>query len=225
MSDIIRLDPAVLGRGEISVCGLIMDRSGSMRRFGREPLAAINEHLRNLKREPQAAQTIGFVMTFADDHRFDLEPQPLADMPELEDYGPQGNTKLYGTVLEALKAMLKLKAQGEAQGTAVRMILAVFTDGEDNKSQNDQRELVKLSGQALEAGAELILVGLGQPAEIIAQGMGFPPDSAVQAAATPEAVRRTMLGVTQRTRMTITGLGVPVRTKTPPSPSPPPSSR
>jgi len=107
-------------------------------------------------------------------------------MPELTDYVPNGNTKLYGTVLETFKAMLKLKAEGESHGAVVRMILAVFTEGEDNVSQEDRTELVRISGEALEAGVELILVGLGRPAKQIARYMGFPADGATRSRPRPK---------------------------------------
>jgi len=135
-------------------------------------------------------------------------------MPELTDYVPNGNTKLYGTVLETFKAMLKLKAEGELHGAVVCMILAVFTEGEDNVSQADRTEPVHASKEALEAGVEFILVSLGQPAEQIARCMSFPPDGAIQVAATPEAMRQTMSGVTHRTHLTMTDYGAPV-TSTP----------
>jgi len=213
---IILAHPEILAKGEITICGLIMDRSGSMQRFGDTPRTAINEHISKLKAHPNADNALGFVMTFADDSRFDLEPQPLKDMPLLPEYRSDGNTWLYGTVLEALQAMLKLKAQAGERGVKANMIMAVFTDGEDNESSGSRAKLVKVSGQALEQGLELILVGIGMPAKEIAQDMGFPPQCAMQIAGTMHAVRQTMTHITSRTCDTMTGsCGFPSRPSTP----------
>lgn len=214
---ILKSHPGLLAKAEIAIFGLIMDRSGSMERYDDVPRTAINEHITKLKAHPQADSAIGFVLTFADSSKFEIEPQWLKGMPSMPEYLPEGNTRLYATVLEAIRSMLSLKAEAEKSGVRANMILTVFTDGDDNRSTECREELVRLSGEALEAGIELILVGIGYPAKHIAQKMGFPPQSAIQIAGSKEAVRNTMVGVTHRTHITMMGCSAP------PTPIPPSS--
>lgn len=215
---IILAHPEFLSKGEVTIFGLIMDRSGSMRQRDDVPRTAINEHIKTLKTHPNADSALGFVMTFADDARFDIPPQPLKGMPFMPEYESDGNTFLYGTTLQALKEMLSLKAKWETRGVKVNLILAVFTDGEDSFNSTECiDELVKTTAQALEAQAQLVLVGIGHPAKEIARVMGFPPQDAVQIAGTPQAVRQSMTGFTQQTYRTMTGIRSVPSTPVPPS--------
>ncbi len=223
MDQIIRLGCAGLASSFTTIFGLVMDRSGSMQRFGDAPEKAINDHIVSLQADPNAGNAIGFVIAFADDVELPIPPQPLAGMPRLTGYSPTGSaTRLYGTVLTALKEMLELQSKAQSKGADTGLILTVFTDGQDNASTEEERvELCELSGQALEKGLDLLVVGIGTPGEDIALKMGFPPKCAVTIEAQAAAIRETMVGVTRRTCMTMTGMGRSV----PATPTPPPSSR
>ncbi|MFA5186054.1 MAG: hypothetical protein WC551_06200 [Patescibacteria group bacterium] len=214
---ILRAHPEMLARGEITIFGLLMDRSGSMQRYGDTPRAVINGHIGKLQLDANADGALGFVVTFADDSRWDIPPQPLAAMPLMSSYQAEGNTKLYETVLKALRELMALKGKFLAQGVKVNLILTVFTDGEDSYNiRSIIDELVQTSGLALEAQAKLELIGIGHPAKAIARAMGFPPQDAVQIEGSEEAMHRTMAGVTQRTHITMMGCSVP-STPAPPS--------
>lgn len=221
MEGIIKLGDAALASCFTTIFGLVMDRSGSMRRFGDTPEKAINEHISTLQAIPEAGTALGFVVEFADDIRLSIPPQPLPDMPKLTGYAAEGSaTRLYGTVLAALKQLLELQAKTEAVGGQANLILTVFTDGQDNASSpEEQTELKELCGLALEKGLDLQVIGIGTSGQRIAHAMGFPPKVAVTIAPEPEAIRHTMAGVTQRTYATITGFG----TAAPSTPLPPSS--
>lgn len=222
MNGIVKFGDASLTSAFTTIFGLVMDRSGSMARFGDTPQTAINEHIGSLKTNPNAGNAVGFVIAFAEDVQLPIPPQPLASMPRLDDYAPTGcATLLYRTVLAALKELLEMQAKAQAGGGKANIILTVFTDGQDNDPDESARiELYDLSGQALEKGLDLQVIGIGTSGESIAQAMGFPPKCAATIAPEKAAIRHTMMGVTQRTHMTMTGLGQSV-----PSTPTPPSSR
>ena len=213
-TDIILAHPELLAKGEITVFCLIMDRSGSMRQHGDAPRKAINEHIKSLQTHPNASSAFGFVVTFADNSRYDIEPQPLVGMPELEAYDADGGTMLFSTVIKALDELLKLKAKGESLGLKVNLDLTVFTDGEDTERPSRSEELIRLAASALEAHAHLMLCAIGRDKESMARKMGFPPQDAVQIAGTAQAIRQTMMGVTRRTHVTMMGC-TPVPSSTP----------
>lgn len=217
--EMILAHPDILAKREITIFGVIMDRSGSMLRYGDVPRTAINKHIQVLQAHPNADSAFGFVMTFSDTARFDIEPQPLNSMPTLGEYKSEGNTMLYATVFVALKALLERKTIFEAKGLKVNLDLAVFTDGDDNLSQDMREQLVSLAGEALEAGAHLNLVAIGMDKLRMASEMGFPPQDAVQLARNASAIGQTMIGVTRRTYTTMTGFG-----RSAPSTPVPPSS-
>ncbi|MBI5654902.1 VWA domain-containing protein [Candidatus Uhrbacteria bacterium] len=207
-----------LAKGEITIFAIIMDRSGSMNQHGDVPREAINKHITTLKAHPNAGNAVGFVITFADTSTFDIPPQLLKDMPLLPEYDSNGNTLLYGTVLQALKAMLDLKSRSEAKGFKVNLDLTVFTDGGDNLSPDKQEELIQTSAKALEAGAHLCLVAIGLDKDKVSRDMGFPPKDAEEIARDRNAIGTSMIGVTQRTYRTMTGVGRSVpSTPVPPS--------
>lgn len=222
MSHIIKLEGAQLAASFTTIFCLVMDRSGSMMRFGDTPKKAINEHVATLQQNPNAGQAMGFVVEFAEDIRTSIPPQPLPEMPPLKSYQADGTaTRLFGTVLAALKQLLELQAKTEALGGQVNLILTVFTDGQDNASSpEEQQGLKELCGLALEKGLDLQVIGIGTSGQRIAHAMGFPPKVAVTIAPEPEAIRHTMAGVTQRAYTTITGFGTAA-----PSTPLPPSSR
>jgi hypothetical protein len=220
MSDIAKLESAHLAASFTTVFCLVMDRSGSMRRFGDTPEKAINDHISTLQKSPGAASAMGFVVEFAEDIQTPIPPQPLPQMPALEGYSPTGRaTRLYGTALAALKQLLELEAKTQALGGKVNLILTIFTDGQDNASSDEeQQELKELCGLALEKGLDLQVIGIGTSGQAVARAMGFPPKCAVTIAPEATAIRHTMVGVTQRAYTTITGFGAPVpSTPVPPS--------
>lgn len=207
---LIMIPPGFLACKRLVVCGLLIDRSGSMRRFPADaPRRAINEHLSSLKTNERAADTMTFVATFADDVRFDIVPQPLSEVPELAPYAAHGSTLLYGSVLMVLQGMLRIKSQAEAQGIVVTLKLDVLTDGEDEppdhqKLTDYKSPLHHLVSQAVEAGAELTLWGIGFPCRNIAQDIGFPAENAIQVPGTAAGISQTIRNVTARTHITMT---------------------
>ncbi len=219
-NSLITVPPEFLARKRLVICGLLIDRSGSMRKFPADaPRQAVNEHLSSLKTNENAADTLVFVATFADGVRFDIVPQPLSEVSELKPYAADGrSTLLYGSILMLLKGILELKAQAEAQGVEVILKFDVLTDGHDEPSEEYEdvdfkTPLQRLTAHALESGAELTLWGIGLPCQAIASDIGFPPESAIQVPATVEGIKQTIRDVTARTHITmIYGTGTPSST-------------
>ncbi|MDQ7815247.1 MAG: hypothetical protein RDU25_05610 [Patescibacteria group bacterium] len=204
----IAVPPDFLARKRLVVCGLLIDRSGSMFKFADAPRTAINEHLASIKTSERAADTMVFVATFADDVTFDVPPQPLSGISGLGHYATHGNTLLYGSVLMILEGMLELKAQAETLGIEVTLKLDVLTDGVDEPPDSQKHidfktPLQRLTSHALEAGAELNLFGIGFACQAIAVDIGFPPQNAIQVPATEAGINQTMRGVTARTHITM----------------------
>lgn len=209
-----QVPPGFLSRSRIVICGILIDRSGSMRKFEDAVLQFINAHLTSLKSNERAHETLYVVATFADGVRFDVPPQPLATAPAIDSYRTDGCTLLYGSIQAVLEWMLDLKQQALQQGSEVTLRLDVLTDGIDEppehlRGQDFRTPLQALTSHALEAGAELWLYGIGFPCQRIASDIGFPPQNAIQVAATEHGMQETFRKITHLTHITMLGMTEP----------------
>lgn len=207
----LTLDPTILREGERHTLSVIlMDRSRSMGAFGSAPLHAMNSHLAQLQDEDAAANASAVIVSFADTAQIETPHASLREIQPLEGFKPDGCTRLHATIADTLRSLIATVQRPEWRGR-VDVVLAVFTDGEDNPG--DHREprtpATEVSGLAAEAqmlGFKLILVGIGLDAKKKAAEIGFPLDQALKVAANPEGISRSMARVTHITSLTMSGI-------------------
>lgn len=140
--------------------------------------------------------------TFNDELRVVHSYVGLDDVTRLDgSYAGVGCTRLYDAWCDAITANVVYATRLRASGTPCRSIVVVVTDGEDVGSRRRAADCRRLSLEAL--GSEqftLAFVGVGSDVDfhVVARDMGVPDGSvAVQAQATPSAVRKVFRMVSQ----------------------------
>ncbi len=183
---------ALVRAGDVPACTtlglLVMDESGSMERFGAAPLEAVEGYVRGLQTGPEASRIAAAIVTFSSHGRVRVPATPARHFPSGFPYLPDGGTRLYGTVRDALAAALE-----QRPASITEVVMAVFTDGEDNRSsERTRQELVELAASAQQAGFVLLTFGIGIDGVAIARNMGFPIEHARSVPATRRAVVESM---------------------------------
>ena len=168
-----------LDRTGLTIVILMMDESASMERYGDAPQSALNGFLQSLRENPVADHTAAMLMTFSRNCRSDAGLRFVRELPEIESYLPDDQTRLYASVRDVMRPLLaELANGGRPLNRRVDVLLAVYTDGEDNLSTpGDRAELTELASQARERGWQLLTFGYGVDAKRIANKMGFPHDA------------------------------------------------
>lgn len=184
---------------------LILDRSGSMLKYGDAPRACVNEHLEKIKNPPDGREQYCTVITFCDDATIEI-PVTRADLIKpLEAYVADGHTLLWQTVHETLKlfcTMFKVKNPPN-----LKVFVGVISDGVDNRSDRNlyPQKTQKWAKRARELGFELFCYGIGVDGKMLARDMGFPDDDqhAFTLVAAVESVRDSIASFTASSTSTI----------------------
>ncbi|MBP9869626.1 VWA domain-containing protein [Patescibacteria group bacterium] len=190
---------------EVLTLGILaVDRSGSMREVRAETEEALKAYLQDLRNDPNARHILMSVISFADTAIVEVPPMAATDLPESIPFRPHGNTRLYATIAEVLESCLRQDDRQRANGTPMRLVVVVVTDGGDNHANGEEnasharearrRRLVTAARTAQDRGHTLITIGLNIDAEEIARLMGFPQDSdhAITVKKNREGLRQTM---------------------------------
>jgi len=158
--------------GITTIALLVMDESGSMERFGAAPIQAIERLLAEQRASPFAATTAVGVMTFAETLRVRISIVGVRATSDLPHYEPDGRTKLFACLRDLIAPLRGLALPKE-------VVVATFTDGEDNRSSGES--LLELRRHAADARADgwtFLTFGFGVDAAELARTMGFPDDPA-----------------------------------------------
>jgi hypothetical protein len=126
----------------------------------------------------------------------------LDDVARLDakSYAGLGSTRLYDTWCDALLANVAYAQQLRSSGTPCKSVVVVITDGEDCGSKRRAPDCARISRDLLASEQfTLAFVGVGSSDfRTIALAMGVPAGSiAVQASATPSAIRQVFRMVSQ----------------------------
>ncbi len=128
-------------------------------------------------------------------------------------YAASGSTRLYDTWCDALLANVAYAEKLRESGTPCRSLVVVVTDGEDCGSRRRVTDCANLSRSVLATEQfTLAFVGVGTDVDFrkVAQEMGVPDGNiAVQAQATPAAIRKVFQMVSQSAIRASQGLVVP----------------
>lgn len=130
-----------------------------------------------------------------------------------KNYAANGGTRLYDTWCDALLANVAYAEKLRESGTPCRSLVVVVTDGEDCGSKRRVTECADLSRRLLATEQfTLAFVGVGDDVDFraVAKQMGVPDGNvAVQASATPAAIRKVFQMVSQSAIRASQGLVVP----------------
>ncbi len=177
---------------------LILDRSGSMGRFGEAPLQAVNECIMTIKNLPGANTTLAGVWTFADMVTESIPWQPLPEIPMLNEYQAQGNTALYDAVGDALHMGLEFQefAQKKYQ-IRIEVGISVISDGLDVCSRTSRNRVCTFAQHARKAKFKLQSIGIGIDHRELANLLGFETGHSYTVDPTPDGVHRATRHTTQ----------------------------
>ncbi len=186
----------------ITISVIILDCSTSMGKYGQTPGAAVDAHIVALQGQ-EGCQYICGVVGFADEARIIIPLSPVEKISGMGRFEARGNTKLYDTVRMVLqKLMLGFQESPLEYLNNLRINVAVFSDGADNRSEDGaSKHLQDLTKVAIKMGFNLMTFGIGIDSQRLAADMGFPTDSehAKTSAATSRGVQDSMEFVTRTT--------------------------
>lgn len=182
---------------------LALDMSESMKKFGDVPRSAVNMYFDQLEQDVRLFHITGLV-GFGTEAAVLIPPSPIKQVGRLDEYRPNGSTRLFQTVDEGLEGLLvgwrRLSPQGKAR---TQVVVGVFSDGQDNQSDKAlyPQKLQATSAECLREGWILTTFGIGIDGKELARLMGFPEDRAETREGTGGGLHDAMtsLGHTTRT--------------------------
>jgi uncharacterized protein YegL len=114
----------------------ILDRSGSMGRHRQAAIAGYNDFLQQQKTLPGQANLS--LVLFSNHCTIPETATPISEAPELnnETYIPEGATALLDAIGETIDALGRKLAATPDEARPGKVIVVVFTDGEENSSRH-----------------------------------------------------------------------------------------
>lgn len=211
-----------LASTEITLAMNIIDMSGSMMSHAQDLRRAYNEDYLQAMRSSPAADDI-LVSTILFDDRLELLHGYVAleDAAELDgrNYYPRGGTAVYDAVAQGLTNMVLYSEQLRQSGITVRCVVIVYSDGDDNSSQQSPQKVkqtvLELARQEMYSFAYVGFVEASQrpmgfqtgqkanPVQKLADRIGF--QEALVAGLNPAALRRIFYMASQSTVMVSRG--------------------
>jgi hypothetical protein len=159
----------------------ILDRSGSMQPMQEPAVAAFNDFIKSQLDVPGDARLT--LIQFDDAYEVHVSAKPIQDVPQLTaaTYTPRGSTALLDAIGRTIKETdrrISALPEGEKPG---KVILAIFTDGEENASQEYTikhiGDLIRLYRD--QKGWEFLFLAANQDA--IASGTAMRMDASLSA--------------------------------------------
>lgn len=159
----------------------ILDRSGSMQPMQEPAVAAFNDFIKSQLDVPGDARLT--LIQFDDAYEVPVSAKPIQDVPQLTaaTYTPRGSTALLDAIGRTIKETdRRISALPDADKPG-KVILAIFTDGEENASQEYTikhiSDLIRLYRD--QKGWEFLFLAANQDA--IASGSAMHMDASLSA--------------------------------------------
>lgn len=152
------------------IVSLVLDASGSMNDVREETRKAVNDYIGELQSGTPVTFSFG---TFNNKITWKIAEQPVDAVKPLgiRDYMPDGRTRLYDAIGEAISRIEAMDVP------PVHPIVVVFTDGEDLGSQNHSAESLKPMIEERRArGWRFIAFVIGSNARVGTTAAGFLPE-------------------------------------------------
>ena len=166
----------------------IGDRSGSMQSMGDAPQKGVRDFLEKHKElyEKNGGEIHVTIVTFDDletvSYSDDISKLTEDDIKKCEnDMRPRNLTKLYDTVIEAIKSQ-KNRMNGNPEQ---KMVLSLFTDGEDNVSKNTAKMMSDAITEHRKCGVICQFLAANQDAILTGSRYGFSKDNSIQVTSDP----------------------------------------
>jgi len=155
----------------------ILDRSGSMGTHRQAAIAGYNDFLQQQKKVPGQANLS--LVLFSTDCTIPETATPISEAPELtaETYIPEGGTALLDAIGETINALGRKLAATPDESRPGKVIVVVFTDGEENSSRHFTWKDVSgsIQQQQKDYAWEFIFLGANQDAIATASNMRMNP--------------------------------------------------
>lgn len=161
----------------------ILDRSGSMAGLEEESVSGFNSMLQEQKSLPGDALLT--LHLFDDQHEYPIYRQPIQEVKEItqDDFQPRGMTALYDAIgITTEKIGKELAAIAEVDRPS-KVVVAIFTDGCENCSDNYNLDKIKelITRQQNVYSWEYLFLSSDISSHSQAQAMGFDEDKAALA--------------------------------------------
>lgn len=181
----------------------IYDETGSLRKYRAEMELADKELVEALINSRAGDEMLMSKWLFNTSFKVLNGFIPLADVTPLSGvYQPDGYTALYDVVYTALTdpnaGVVAYAESLRASGITVKVVVVVFTDGEDNSSRTNPDKIKTIVDELLRQENYLFSVvsfGAGY-AKTAAAAMGFP--NALECNATPHEIREVIAGTVSK---------------------------
>jgi hypothetical protein len=174
----------------------ILDRSGSMTALDLEACNGFNQFIDEQRGLPGEAR----VTTARFDHRYQIDYQalPIASVPRMGTLQPGGWTAL----LDAIgRTIVEQRERTEREGWAHKVIVAILTDGQENRSSRYSAHAVRLLINEMQLrGWSFVFLAANQDAFAAAEGLGIDTQHTASFAATGAGVRAGFAHISAATR-------------------------
>lgn len=160
---------------ELTEIIFVIDESGSMGSVRADVIGGFNTFLKDQKELP--GEAILTLVKFDTNYKKLEEGTLLEQVKELDNerYSPGGMTALLDAVGKTINEVISRHATLPEEDKPSKVILAVFTDGEENSSEEfrNLKDLAKMVKEREDAGWEILFMGADIDAWGDGQRMGF----------------------------------------------------
>lgn len=167
-----------LAGDEVTLFCAIIDETGSMDPHRTTVVSAYNKMLDALKASANADSILLSTWFFNTIPKLVHSYLPLESVPNLtiRDYNPDELTALFDATLHGLTSVVAYGQDLRNNGVRTKVVIVVFTDGEDNRSRYSANHVRTVAEDLIEQEFyHLALVAFGQGfAYQVAREMGFP---------------------------------------------------
>jgi hypothetical protein len=177
---------------------IVLDRSGSMSPFRDDVIGGFNTLLEEQKALPGEAQLL--LAQFDGEYEIVFDAVPLADVPPLtrSRFVPRSGTALLDALGRTIDDVAERLWQLPEPERPCRVLVVVFTDGEENSSRQYTPTVVKERIEACrECGWEFLFLGSVVAAVDDSIGWGIDPSSTIVFSATSHGFRQAFRAVSE----------------------------
>jgi hypothetical protein len=180
----------------------ILDRSGSMQPMQEPAVVAFNDFIKSQLDVPGDARLS--LIQFDDAYEVPVAAMPIQDVPQLTaaTYTPRGSTALLDAIGRTIKETdrrISALPEGEKPG---KVILAIFTDGEENASQEYTikhiSDLIRLYRD--QKGWEFLFLAANQDAIASGSAMHMNASLSANVSYNPKGIRTTGSAMSRKVR-------------------------
>lgn len=165
---------------DLTEIAFILDRSGSMGSIARDAIGGFNQFLADQQSAPGQARLT--VVLFDDEYLLHVDQVPIAETLPLDSttYVPRGSTALLDAIGRTIDGIGKRLAATREDQRPGKVIVAIFTDGQENASLEYTWRKVsrRIRHQQEKYGWEFLFLGANQDAIATCAQLSIAPQNA-----------------------------------------------